>query len=70
MYSDEDQPPAEQLRRLLGPIPANSEITLSKDSVPSSPPNPPIVDKHEVDFAAYDFPTPAIPPSSDGPDAV
>ena len=70
MYSDDDHSPGERLRKLLGPIPANSEITPSQDSIPSIVLNHPISDKHMVDLAAYDSPTPMVPPPGDGPDAV
>ena len=48
----------------------DSEIVPDQESVPLGVLNYPLGDKHETDFAAYDFPTSAAPPSVDGPDAV
>jgi len=68
MYSDGARDA--KLRALLGPIPSNTEIILSQDPVPSSVLNYSIGDDHEADFAAYDSPTPRVPPPGNGPDAV
>ena len=60
----------DKLRELPDPIPANSDIIPDQESIPLSVLNHPIGKKHEIDFAAYDSPTPAVPSSVDGPDAA
>ena len=60
----------DRLRSLPDSVPAKNEIIPDPDSIPLDILNHPIGDKHEVDFAAYDFSPPTVPPPVDGPDAV
>ena len=48
----------------------NGDIIPDQNSVPLAVLNHPIGNRHEIDFAAYDDPTPTVPPPVDGPDAV
>lgn len=60
----------DRLRRLPDPIPARNEIIRDPDSIDLSVLTYPTRSRHEIDFAAYDAPTPKTPPSVEGPDAV
>ena len=60
----------DKLRALPDPIPARNEIIPDPDLIPLSVLNHPIGNKYEVDFAAYDSPTPTVFTSVEGPDAV
>jgi len=69
MSSDGFYLKGDKARALPDPIPAQSDIIPDQNSIPLSVLNHPIGNRHETDFAAYDFPTSEIP-SSDGLDAV
>jgi len=54
---------------LPDPIPARDEIYPDPESISLTVLKYPTGNEHEVDVAAYDDPTPTVPPI-DGPDAV